>query len=96
MVKSLPVSRLQPCGSDLRSLLCWLLKIRTTRYIVAIYAYYGGGLNRVRIKLLLKGDTIEELNSQMNVPPDVIKETVDRYNSFVDAGKDLDFGRVHW
>jgi len=52
------------------------------------------GLDKGRTELLVKGNTIEELASQMNVLPEVLKETVDRYNSFVDGGKDLDFGRT--
>jgi len=52
------------------------------------------GLDQARINLLLKANTIEELASQINVPPETLKETIDRYNTQADAGKDLDFGRT--
>ncbi len=52
------------------------------------------GLDEGRIALLVKGNTIKELASQLNVRPEVLKETVDRYNSYVDGGKDLEFGRT--
>jgi succinate dehydrogenase/fumarate reductase flavoprotein subunit len=45
-------------------------------------------------------DTVEELAGQIimkyqkePMPPDSLKKTVSRYNSFVDSGKDVDFGK---
>ena len=38
-------------------------------------------------------DTIEDLASQMDIPTAALAETVDRYNGFVDAGVDEDFGK---
>jgi succinate dehydrogenase/fumarate reductase flavoprotein subunit len=38
-------------------------------------------------------DTLEELASKMNIPADALEETVDRYNGFVDAQEDEDFGK---
>jgi fumarate reductase flavoprotein subunit len=40
-----------------------------------------------------QADTIEELAKKMGVDPAGLKETVDKYNAFVAAGKDTDFGR---
>lgn len=52
------------------------------------------GLDQARINLLLKANTIEELASQINIPSETLEQTVNRYNSYVDVGKDLDFGRT--
>lgn len=38
-------------------------------------------------------DTIEELAAQICMDPEVLVETVERYNGFVDAGEDADFGK---
>jgi len=41
-------------------------------------------------------DTLEELAAKMGVPPDVFAETIKKYNEFVDAQNDTDFGKkVH-
>ncbi|MFT4027141.1 MAG: FAD-dependent oxidoreductase [Novosphingobium sp.] len=42
---------------------------------------------------LKKADTIEELAVQIGVEPTVLRETVDRWNAFVDKGVDEDFHR---
>lgn len=39
-----------------------------------------------------KGETLEELAEAIGVPFDALQKTVDRYNSFCDAGEDPDFG----
>ncbi len=39
-----------------------------------------------------KGETLDELARALGVPADPLKKTVDRYNSFCDAGEDPDFG----
>lgn len=51
------------------------------------------GLDAGRLKLLVKADTVEELASKIAVSPKVLKESIDRYNSQVDRGKDSDFNR---
>jgi len=54
---------------------------------------FAEGLDPGRIGMTLKADTIEELASQMDVPAEALKTTVEKYNSYVDAGKDPEFGR---
>ena len=39
-----------------------------------------------------KGETLDELAEAIGVPGDALKRTVERYNSFCDAGEDPDFG----
>lgn len=53
------------------------------------------GLDESRIRLLVKADTIEELADRMHVPRQELTETVERYNGFVAAGTDPEFGRSH-
>jgi fumarate reductase flavoprotein subunit len=52
------------------------------------------GLDETRIKLLVKGDTIQELASNIAVPPEALQKTIDKYNVDAHTGKDLDFGRT--
>ena len=42
----------------------------------------------------ITADTIEELAYRMNVPVEAFVAEVEKYNSFVDAGEDADFGRA--
>lgn len=42
----------------------------------------------------VKGDTIEQVAAAAGLPVQTVKETVERYNGFVAAGKDTDFGRA--
>jgi 3-oxosteroid 1-dehydrogenase len=44
---------------------------------------------------LKEADTIEELARQLDCDPGTLQATVDRWNSFVDAGHDADFNRGH-
>ncbi|MDA0276061.1 MAG: FAD-binding protein, partial [Proteobacteria bacterium] len=50
-------------------------------------------LDANKIRLLVKGHTLEELAVNMEVPAEALRRTVARYNDFVDAGRDQDFGR---
>ena len=42
----------------------------------------------------MKANTLEELAVKAGIPSAALKETVAKYNEYVEAGKDLDFGRV--
>ena len=55
---------------------------------------FGLGLDDVKIRFLVKGDTIEELAHKIGLLPEALRKTVDRYNGYVDGGKDLEFGRA--
>lgn len=44
--------------------------------------------------IVFKADTIEDLAKQINLDPAKLRAVIDRYNSFVDAKKDLDFGKT--
>ena len=43
---------------------------------------------------LVSGETLEELAEEIGVPADALVETVTKYNSYVEAGEDPDFGRT--
>lgn len=45
--------------------------------------------------LVIEAPTLEKLAQLIEVPVDTLLATVKRYNAFVDAGKDEDFGREH-
>ncbi len=51
-------------------------------------------LDDARIKLLVKAPTIEELAAKLGIPPAALRQTVDRYNRGVAAGRDTEFGRA--
>lgn len=42
---------------------------------------------------LLQADTVEELAEKMDVPPETLKATIDRYNELAAKGEDEDFGK---
>ncbi len=50
---------------------------------------------RLEEGLMIEADTLEQLAGLIEVPADVLLETVSVYNSYVDAGDDPDFGRRH-
>jgi len=65
---------------------------------------YESGDNRVRILdferrleegLLIRAGSLEELARVIELPFDQLAATLARYNGFVDAGSDRDFGRAH-
>jgi fumarate reductase flavoprotein subunit len=65
---------------------------------------FQSGDNRVRILdferrleegLMIRADTLEELARMIEVTYEQLAATVARYNGFVDAGKDPDFGREY-
>ena len=42
---------------------------------------------------VIKADTLDEAAAKVGIPADALKETVAKYNQYVDAGKDPEFGR---
>ncbi|MDO5027383.1 MAG: flavocytochrome c [Tissierellia bacterium] len=48
----------------------------------------------VKEKKVFRADTIEELAEQINVDPQVLKETHDKFNKAAEEGKDEEFGRT--
>lgn len=42
---------------------------------------------------LFRADSLEELAEQINIEPSVLIETIEKYNAYVDAGVDPDFGK---
>ena len=54
--------------------------------------YQSGKIDRqVEAGTLIKADTIEELAVKVNMDPQVLRTTIDKYNSYVDAGFDPEF-----
>ena len=49
--------------------------------------------NLVKTGQIYRADTIEELAAQIGMDPVVLKEEVDKYNGFIDAGADTEFGK---
>lgn len=43
--------------------------------------------------LIQQANTVEELATKLNLPPNNLKATIGRYNQFAGAGKDEDFGK---
>jgi len=50
---------------------------------------------RLEEGLVIQADTLEALAHQIEVPADVLVNTVNTYNEYVDARHDPDFGRTH-
>lgn len=75
-----------------------------TAYQILDQGIFNTGDDRVRILdfgrrleegLFYTADSIEDLARRIEIDPNVLRATVDRYNSFVDKGVDEDFGRRH-
>ncbi len=82
---------------------CMLQPYRTTYQILDRDIFLSGD-NRVRILdferrledgLMIEASSLEELAGAIEIDPAVLQETVDRYNGYVDNGRDPDFGREH-
>ncbi len=61
---------------------------------VECYEHYQEDLDRecgYKIPACAKGNTIEELAEKIHIDPAVLKETVDRYNSYCAKGEDAEF-----
>jgi fumarate reductase flavoprotein subunit len=74
-----------------------------TAYQILDHPIFLEGDDRVRILdfnrrleegLMIKADTLEALARRIEVPLAALAATLARYNGFVDAGKDEDFGRT--
>lgn len=74
-----------------------------TGYQIMDQGVFETGDDRVRILdfgrrleegLFYVADTLEDLASQIEIAPEVLVATVDRYNGYVDAGYDPEFGRT--
>jgi fumarate reductase flavoprotein subunit len=75
-----------------------------TGYQIMDQGIFDTGDDRVRILdfgrrleegLFYVGDSLEELAAQIEIEPDTLIATVTRYNGYVDAGHDPEFGRKH-
>ena len=75
-----------------------------TAYQILDQRIFESGDDRVRILdfgrrleegLLIKADSLQALARMIEIPYEALRATVDRYNGFVDAGVDADFGRRH-
>lgn len=73
-----------------------------TAYQIFDQRIFESGDDRVRILdfgrrleegLMFKADTLAELARMIEIPADALQATVDRYNGYVDAGEDPEFGR---
>lgn len=75
-----------------------------TAYQIMDQAIFDTGDDRVRILdfgrrleegLFYVADTLEDLAAQIEIEPEVLTATVARYNGYVDAGHDPEFGRTN-
>lgn len=75
-----------------------------TAYQIMDQGIFDTGDDRVRILdfgrrleegLFYVADTLEELAGQIEIEPEVLTATVARYNGYVDAGHDPEFGRTN-
>lgn len=75
-----------------------------TAYQIMDQSIFDTGDDRVRILdfgrrleegLFYVADSLEELAAQIEIAPEVLVATVNRYNGYVDAGYDPEFGRVN-
>ncbi|KRL76215.1 flavocytochrome c [Ligilactobacillus equi] len=48
---------------------------------------------QVKAGTLYKADTLEDLAKQLDMDPEVFVDTINKYNSYVDAGHDPEFGK---
>lgn len=75
-----------------------------TAYQIMDQGVFDTGDDRVRILdfgrrleegLFYVADSLEDLARQIEIEPEVLVATVNRYNGYVDAGHDAEFGRNH-
>ena len=72
----------------------WELPTQSFWVITDSQSRKGASRSAKLIKGIVKqADSIEEMATQMNIPADNLRRTLDRYNAFVQSGKDSDFGK---
>ena len=66
-----------------------------TRAAEEIYAHYTQEQVDAMVEkgIIYKADTLEDLAKQIGCPSEALKTSVEKYNSYVDAGEDPDFGK---
>ncbi len=65
----------------------------TAGYNRDLYSWSRDNLREIEKGWIIKGETIEEIAPKIFVAPEVLKETIERYNEFCKTGKDKDFNR---
>ncbi len=58
-----------------------------------LYDWSEDNLREVEKGWLKRADTVRELASLIDVAPDALQASVERYNAFATEGKDIDFDR---
>lgn len=48
---------------------------------------------QVKVGTLFRADTLADLTKQIDMKPEVLEDTIKKYNSYVDAGEDPEFGK---
>lgn len=48
---------------------------------------------QVKVGTLFRADTLADLAKQIGMKPEVLEDTIEKYNSYVDAGEDPEFGK---
>jgi succinate dehydrogenase/fumarate reductase flavoprotein subunit len=61
---------------------------------IAVPAFSDGCKHEIEKGWVKKADTIRELAEQMEIDPDTLEETFNKYNEYAEAGNDQEFGRV--
>lgn len=70
-------------------------EITRTRAKDKIVKYFSNGLGKeISEKLVIQASTIESLAKRMSVDSVRLRKTIDEYNDFSSAGRDLDFGKT--
>lgn len=59
-----------------------------------LYEKYGAEINQCLKQGVLAIGTLEEVSKHFGISTTAVEETINHYNSLVDAGKDTDFGRT--
>ena len=57
------------------------------------FTWSAGAVNEIEKGWVIKGETIEELAEKIGANPEILAKTIEKWNGFVDAGEDAQFGR---